>query len=137
MCGVSRASRSWAKTDCATSRLSCLSRLSLSGELPLVDVQLEILQDSSCLSSLPLDEVEYGLALARVRVLPVNPSGDLLREDLVDAKIKGPLARWRSNLFALRWSKFGWSMLAFLQLLPQPISVSKQEMNLLRLMALA
>jgi hypothetical protein len=29
-----------------------------SGKRPLVDVQLEILQDSSCLSSLPLDEVE-------------------------------------------------------------------------------
>jgi hypothetical protein len=53
---------------------------------PFVNVQLKILEDSGCLASLPFYEVQEGLALASVWMLPVHPRRDLFREDLVDAK---------------------------------------------------
>ena len=53
---------------------------------PFVDVQLEILENSCGLAPLPFYEVQEGLAVASVWMLPVHPRRDLLREDLVDAK---------------------------------------------------
>ncbi len=55
-------------------------------QCPLVDVQLKILEDSGGLAPLPFYEVQEGLALASIWMLPVHPRRDLLREDLVDAK---------------------------------------------------
>jgi hypothetical protein len=55
-------------------------------ESPLVDVELEVLQDSSRLTTLPLGEVEQCLALARVRVFAIDPRQNLLWQDLVDTK---------------------------------------------------
>jgi hypothetical protein len=44
------------------------------------------LQDANCLPTLPLNEVEKSLALARIRMLPVDPRSYFLRQDLVYAK---------------------------------------------------
>jgi hypothetical protein len=55
-------------------------------QCPFIHVQFKILKDSCGLASLSLDEVQEGLALASIRMLPVNPCRYLLPEDLVNAK---------------------------------------------------
>jgi hypothetical protein len=57
-----------------------------SGQGPFVNVKLEILKYSNSLASLPLREVQEGLAFAGIRVLPVDPCRNLLGQELDDSK---------------------------------------------------
>jgi hypothetical protein len=57
-----------------------------SSESPFINMEFEVLQDPSRMTTLPLCKVEQRLALASVRVFSVHPGENLLRRDLVYAK---------------------------------------------------